>query len=72
VIWRFIEEELVEGALDLGPPEAEAAAAAAPLDIAPVFQNNHALQNDIFYMSWMRMKAVQSSMLKILMINFKN
>jgi hypothetical protein len=48
VIWRFIEEELVEVALDLGPPEAEAAAAAAPLDIAPVFRNNHALQNDIF------------------------
>jgi len=46
VIWRFIEEELVEVALNLGPPEAPAAA--APLDIVPVFRNNHALQNDIF------------------------
>ncbi len=46
MIWRFIEEELVEVALNLGPPEAPAAA--APLDIVPVFRNNHALQNDIF------------------------
>ncbi len=43
VVWRYIEEELVEVALNFGPPEAEAA---APLVIAPVIWNNHALLND--------------------------
>lgn len=49
-IWWYVEEELVEIAFDLGPPEAEAATA-APLVSAPIMSDNPMVQNNIFCMS---------------------
>jgi len=46
LIWQYIEEELVEVALNNGPPEAEAAPGV--LVDAPIILNNNALQNDDF------------------------